>query len=130
MRSHSAWSTACGKINITNITSAVLFAVHCDLPCSGGVPPGVPICKVRGDTSAESVPQTKQTGSIPYFRLEMLENDNLWGDTYLRGKYMGEPLPPPPPPSPLPPPQPRTAWNHTRSSPTEIVCEKQNLELK
>ena len=29
--------------------------------------------------------QTKMAKSIPYFRLEMLENDTLWGDTYLYG---------------------------------------------
>ena len=35
--------------------------------------------------------QTKIAKSIPYFRLEMLENDTLWGGTYLYGLYMGEP---------------------------------------
>ena len=35
--------------------------------------------------------------SIPYFRLEMLENDTLWGGTYLYGLRMGVPPPPPPP---------------------------------
>ena len=29
--------------------------------------------------------QTKMAKSIPYFRLEMLENDTLWGGTYLYG---------------------------------------------
>ena len=33
--------------------------------------------------------QTKMTQSLPYFRLEMLENDTLWGGTYLFGLYMG-----------------------------------------
>ena len=33
--------------------------------------------------------QTKMTKSIPYFRLGMLENDTLWGGTYLYGLYMG-----------------------------------------
>ena len=37
--------------------------------------------------------QTKLAKSIPYFRLEMLENDTLY-DTYLYGLYMGVPLPP------------------------------------
>ena len=40
----------------------------------------------------------KMAKSIPYFRLEMLENDTLWGGTYLYGLYMGVPHPPPPPP--------------------------------
>ena len=35
--------------------------------------------------------QTKMAKFIPYFRLEMLENDTPWGGTY---------LPPPPPPLP------------------------------
>ena len=35
--------------------------------------------------------QTKLAKSIPYFRLEMLENDTLWGGTYLYGLYMGVP---------------------------------------
>ena len=38
--------------------------------------------------------QTKMAKSIPYFRLEMLENDTLWGGTYLYGLYMGVPPPP------------------------------------
>ena len=44
--------------------------------------------------------------SIPYFRLEMLENDTCWGGTYLYGLYMGVPPSAPPllchesPPSP------------------------------
>ena len=42
--------------------------------------------------------QTKLAKSIPYFRLEMLENDTLWGSTYLYGLYMGVTPPPPPPP--------------------------------
>ena len=33
--------------------------------------------------------QTKMAKSIPYFRLEMLENDTLWGGMYLYGFYMG-----------------------------------------
>ena len=33
--------------------------------------------------------QTKIAKSIPYFRLEMLENDTLWDGTYLYGLYMG-----------------------------------------
>ena len=37
--------------------------------------------------------QTKMAKSIPYFRLEMLENDTLWGGTYLYGLYMGVPPP-------------------------------------
>ena len=41
--------------------------------------------------------ETKMAKSIPYFRLEMLENDTLWGGTYLFGLYMGVPPPPPPP---------------------------------
>ena len=41
--------------------------------------------------------QTKMAKSIPYFRLEMLENDTLWGGTYLYGLYMGVTPPPPPP---------------------------------
>ena len=41
--------------------------------------------------------QTKMAKSVPYFRLEMLENDTLWGSTYLYGLYMGEPPPAPPP---------------------------------
>ena len=41
--------------------------------------------------------QTKMAKSIPYFRLEMLENGTLWGGTYLYGLYMGVPPPPPPP---------------------------------
>ena len=40
--------------------------------------------------------QTKMAKSIPYFRLEMLENDTLWGGTYLYGLYMGVRPPPPP----------------------------------
>ena len=40
--------------------------------------------------------QTKTAKYIPYFRLEMLENDTLWGGTYLYGLYMGGPPPPPP----------------------------------
>ena len=36
--------------------------------------------------------------SMPYFRLEMLENDILWGGTYPYGLYTGVPPPPPPPP--------------------------------
>ena len=39
--------------------------------------------------------QTKMAKSIPYFRLEMLENHTLWGGTYLHGLYMGVPPPPP-----------------------------------
>ena len=35
--------------------------------------------------------QTKMAKSIPYFRLEMLENGTLWGGTYLYGSYMGVP---------------------------------------
>ena len=42
--------------------------------------------------------QTKMSKSISYFRLEMLENETLWGSTYLYGLYMG--VPPPPPPGP------------------------------
>ena len=44
---------------------------------------------------------------IPYFRLEMLENDTLWGGIYLYGLYMGVPasLPHPQPPPPPPPPE-------------------------
>ena len=42
--------------------------------------------------------QTKMAKSIPYFRLEMLENGTLWGGTYLYGSYMGVPPPSPPPP--------------------------------
>ena len=41
--------------------------------------------------------QTKMAKSIPYFRLEMLENDTLWGGTYPYGLYTGESAPPPPP---------------------------------
>ena len=37
--------------------------------------------------------QTKMVKSIPYFRLEMLENDTLWGGPYLYGLYMGVPPP-------------------------------------
>ena len=37
--------------------------------------------------------QTKLAKSIPYFRLEMFENDTLWGGTYLYGLYMGVPPP-------------------------------------
>ena len=44
--------------------------------------------------------QTKVTKSVPYFRLEMFENDTLRGGTYLYGLYMGVPPPPPPPPPP------------------------------
>ena len=33
------------------------------------------------------------TKSIPYYRLEMLENDTLWGGTYLYGLYNGVPPP-------------------------------------
>ena len=39
--------------------------------------------------------QTKMANSIPYFRLEMIENDTLWGGTYLYGLAYGI-LPPPP----------------------------------
>ena len=42
--------------------------------------------------------QTEMAKSIPYFRLEMLENGTLWGDTYLYGLYMGVTPPSPPPP--------------------------------
>ena len=42
------------------------------------------------------VSQTKQTEYTPYFRLEILENDTLWGATYLYGLYMGVTPPPPP----------------------------------
>ena len=42
--------------------------------------------------------QTKMAKSIPYFRLEMLENDTLWGGTYLYGLYMGVWEYPPSPP--------------------------------
>ena len=35
--------------------------------------------------------QTKMAKSIPYFRLEMLENGTLWGGTYLYGSKMGVP---------------------------------------
>ena len=45
--------------------------------------------------------QTKMPKCIPYFRLEMLENDTLSGGTHLYGLYMGVP-PPPPPSSPSP----------------------------
>ena len=34
--------------------------------------------------------QTKIAKSIPYFRLEMLENGTLWGGTYLYGLYIWE----------------------------------------
>ena len=37
--------------------------------------------------------QSKKVNSVPYFRLEMLENDTLWGGTYLYGLYMGVPPP-------------------------------------
>ena len=40
--------------------------------------------------------QTKMAKSIPYFRLENLENVTLWGGTYLYGLHMGVPPPPPP----------------------------------
>ena len=46
--------------------------------------------------------QTKMAKSVPYFRLEMLENDTLWGGTYLYGLYMGVPPLPPPPGNNLP----------------------------
>ena len=36
--------------------------------------------------------QTKVAKSIPYFRQEMLENNTLWGGTYLYGLYMGVPF--------------------------------------
>ena len=39
--------------------------------------------------------QTKMAKSIPYFTLEMLENDTLWGGTYPYGLYMGVPPPSP-----------------------------------
>ena len=39
--------------------------------------------------------QTKTAKSIPYFKLGMLENDTLWGGTYLYGLCMGVPTPPP-----------------------------------
>ena len=39
--------------------------------------------------------QTEMAKSIPYCRLEMLENGTLWGGTYLYGLYMGVPPPPP-----------------------------------
>ena len=39
--------------------------------------------------------QTKMAKSIPYVRLEMLENGTLWGGTYLYGLHMGVPPPPP-----------------------------------
>ena len=39
--------------------------------------------------------QTNMANYIPYYRLEMLENDTLWGGTYLYGLYMGVPPPPP-----------------------------------
>ena len=35
--------------------------------------------------------QTKIAKSLPYVRLEILENDTLWGGTYLYGIYMGVP---------------------------------------
>ena len=35
--------------------------------------------------------QTKIAKTIPYFRLEMLKNDTLWGGTYLYGLYMAVP---------------------------------------
>ena len=35
--------------------------------------------------------QTKMATSLPYFRLEMLENNTLWGGTYLYGLYMAPP---------------------------------------
>ena len=59
--------------------------------------------------------QTKMAKSIPYFRQEMLENDTLWGGTYLYGLYMG--VPPPPPP------QPRTFSHHE----TELLCSSSTL---
>ena len=37
--------------------------------------------------------QTKMAKSMPYFRLEMLENDTLWGGIYLYGLYMEVPRP-------------------------------------
>ena len=46
---------------------------------------------------------TKTAKSIPYFTLEMLENDTLWGGTYLYGLDMGVSSPPPPPPGMLAP---------------------------
>ena len=44
--------------------------------------------------------QTNLAKSIPYFRIEMLENDTLWDGTYLYGLSMG--VPPPLPISPPP----------------------------
>ena len=44
--------------------------------------------------------QTKMAKSIPYFRLEMLENGTLWGGTYPYDLCVGVPPPPPPPPFP------------------------------
>ena len=41
--------------------------------------------------------QTKMAKSTHYFRLEMLENDTLWGGQYIYGLYMGVHPPPPPP---------------------------------
>ena len=35
--------------------------------------------------------QSKTTKSIPYFLLKMVENDTLWGSTYLHGWYMRVP---------------------------------------
>ena len=38
--------------------------------------------------------QSRKANSISYFRLEMLENNTLWGGTYLYGLYMGVPSTP------------------------------------
>ena len=42
------------------------------------------ICTVRGEKKSAKIipyPETKTTKSIPYFRLNMPENDTLWGGT-------------------------------------------------
>ena len=69
---------------------------------------------------------TKMANSIPYFRLEMIENDTLWGGTYLYGFAYGI-LPPPPLPGGDPlgpfPLNGWTSWSWKENLPwPENVC--------
>ena len=65
--------------------------------------------------------QNKMAKSIPYFRLEMLENGTLWGSTYLYGLYMG--VSPPPPPGAKPPFCVLKRMKMTPSSRLEAILE-------
>ena len=82
------------------VISATLNEIYSDAARATVTPPCAcffPLCP-RRHVTCKIVPrpnrqniylfQTKIAKSIPYFTLEMPENDTLWGGTYLYGLYM------------------------------------------